>query len=155
MVQTSHVDFEWPQSENAETNGRHYQCRFMARHIDDVLPIVMYCLTRFVGFQRVRDNQSSKINASRIFLCESVCSTHTHIERRMHLVEHYIPRTSTLGITFHVEHYISRRAFTYHVHPCRQCGPYQTFGKFFFQVNSQVISMNNNSDPSLTNVKKK
>lgn len=52
----------------------------------------------------MRDNQSSKINAPRIF-----CVQYSHIERRMHLVEHYISRTSMSNITFHVEHYISRR----------------------------------------------
>lgn len=74
----------------------------MIDNIDDILPIVMYCLTRFVGFQRVRDNQSSKINAPGIF-CVWKRVQHSHIERRMHLVEHYISPTSTSSITYHVE----------------------------------------------------
>lgn len=114
MVQTSHVDFEWPQSESAETTTWTFSLLTvlfhitMARCIDDVLPIVMYCLARFVGLQRVRDNQSSKINAPRIF-CVKACAALTHSEKNAHLALH---------ITYiHVGHYISRRAFTYHVEP--------------------------------------
>lgn len=113
------------------------------------------CNVLFYSFCRIpksASNQSSKINAPRIF-CVKVALTHRE-KNTSPAFTRTLSRTSTSSITFHVEHYISRRAFTYHVHPCWRYGPYQTFGEFFFQINSQVISTNNNNDALLTNILK-
>lgn len=99
-----------------------YWYYFIVRHI---LPIVMYCFTRFVRFQTVRDNQSSKISTLRIFCVKvyaaltyreknaspSAFTYHVHSRRALHF---------TSSITHHVDphralHFTS--SITYHVEP--------------------------------------
>lgn len=130
MVQTSHIDFEWPQSRNAETTmdifaliGMILWSTYQWRLTDCNVLFGSLCRV-----PKVRDNpRRSMLLEFSVCVCVWKRVQHSHIERRMHLDEHYISRTSTSSITYHVE-----PLHIAYIHVGR-CGPYQAFGSSSFR----------------------